>query len=111
MQHLQRFHERFQRIDARHAEAIEYHRKAHHIRNDDTQPLYALVEDHEAQGNIDRAREIASMTDAIPVGILYRNPKVPCYEDLRETSHLRTTEFVKAGLEAEFDKFTVWPSQ
>ncbi len=37
-------------------EAIEYHRKAHHLKEDDTRPLYALVEDHEAKGDLDRAR-------------------------------------------------------
>jgi len=59
--------------------------------------------------NIDRAREIASCLDPIPMGILYRNPEVPCYEDLRRSDALRTPEFLKKGLEAEFDKFTVWP--
>jgi 2-oxoglutarate/2-oxoacid ferredoxin oxidoreductase subunit beta len=43
------------------------------------------------------------------VGILYRNPEVPCYEETRHAGQLRTTEYVKSGLEAEFDKFTVWP--
>lgn len=71
--------------------------------------VYRNQEQHDPS-NLDRAREIASITDAIPVGILYRNREVPCYEDLRETDYLRTTEFVKAGLEAELDKFTVWPS-
>ena len=33
--------------------------------------------------NMNRAREIASTDDPVPVGILYRNPDVPCYEDLR----------------------------
>jgi 2-oxoglutarate ferredoxin oxidoreductase subunit beta len=59
--------------------------------------------------NLDRAREIASNTDLIPVGILYHNPAVPCYEELRWSAKLRTTEYIKAGLEAEFDKVTVWP--
>jgi 2-oxoglutarate/2-oxoacid ferredoxin oxidoreductase subunit beta len=59
--------------------------------------------------NLDRAREVASMNDPIPVGILYRNPDVPCYEELRHAGQLRTTEYIKAGLEAEFDKFTIWP--
>jgi 2-oxoglutarate ferredoxin oxidoreductase subunit beta len=59
--------------------------------------------------NIHRAREVASGTDPIPVGILYRNPEVPCYEETRHAGQLRTTEYVKSGLEAEFDKFTVWP--
>ena len=60
-------------------------------------------------GDLNRARELASDTDCIPVGILYRNPEVPCYEDLRASTRLRTTEYVRAGLEAEFDKFTIRP--
>jgi len=61
--------------------------------------------------DIDRAREIASVEDPIPVGILYRNPEVPCYEDLRLSGGLRTAAMVRAGLEAEFDRFTVWPDE
>jgi 2-oxoglutarate ferredoxin oxidoreductase subunit beta len=59
--------------------------------------------------NIDRAREIASSKDSIPVGILYRNPSVPCYEDLRLSDKLRTPELTRTGLNAELDKYTVWP--
>jgi 2-oxoglutarate/2-oxoacid ferredoxin oxidoreductase subunit beta len=61
--------------------------------------------------DIDRAREIASGADPIPVGILYHNPDVPCYEDIRRSRMQRTPEMTRAGLEAEFDKFTVWPEQ
>jgi 2-oxoglutarate ferredoxin oxidoreductase subunit beta len=64
---------------------------------------------HDA-ANIDRAREVASKMDPIPVGILYRNESVPCYEDLRRSPKMRTPELVRSGLEAEFDKFTVWAS-
>jgi len=70
--------------------------------------IYKNQERHDPS-NLDRAREIASSTDPIPVGILYRNSEVPCYEDLRSTGELRTSARIKAGLEAEFDKFTVWP--
>jgi 2-oxoglutarate/2-oxoacid ferredoxin oxidoreductase subunit beta len=59
--------------------------------------------------NIHRAREIASSLDLIPVGILYRNEDVPCYEDLRRSGEPRTIQMIRKGLEAEFDKFTVWP--
>jgi len=59
--------------------------------------------------NLNRARELASETDQIPVGILFRDPSVPCYEDLRQTGKLHTPELIKSGLEAELDKFTVWP--
>jgi len=59
--------------------------------------------------DMNRAREIASSTDPIPVGILYHNPEVPCYEDIRSGGPLRTTGLIEQGLNAEFDKFTVWP--
>ena len=59
--------------------------------------------------NIDKAREIASLEDPIPVGILYRNPDAPCYEDLRHAGQLRSPEYIRAGLNRELDKFTVWP--
>lgn len=42
----------------KHDEAIEYHRKAHHLKEHDTRPLYALVEDYEAKGDMDRARAV-----------------------------------------------------
>jgi 2-oxoglutarate ferredoxin oxidoreductase subunit beta len=72
--------------------------------------VYKNQEQHDPS-NLDRAREIASYIDPIPVGILYRNPDVPCYEDLRRSTQLRTAEFIKSGLNAEFDKFTVWPQE
>jgi 2-oxoglutarate ferredoxin oxidoreductase subunit beta len=71
--------------------------------------IYRNQQEHDPS-NIDRAREIASIDDPIPVGILYRNEEVPCYEDLRHAGQLRTPDYIRAGLEAEFDKFTVWPS-
>ena len=69
---------------------------------------YRNQQEHDP-ANIDRAREIASLDDPIPVGILYRNPQVPCYEDLRHPARLRPPEYIRAGFEAELDKFTVWP--
>jgi 2-oxoglutarate ferredoxin oxidoreductase subunit beta len=59
--------------------------------------------------DINRAREIASSQDPVPVGILYRNPDVPRYEELRHAGMHRTPDLVRTGLESEFDKFTVWP--
>jgi 2-oxoglutarate ferredoxin oxidoreductase subunit beta len=59
--------------------------------------------------DIHRAREIASSHEDIPVGILYQNPDVPCYEDIRLTKELRTPERTRAGLNSELDKYTVWP--
>ena len=61
--------------------------------------------------DIDRAREIAGQPDVIPVGILYRNPAVPCYEDLRRSDRIVTPEWTRSGLNAELDKYTVWPQE
>ena len=72
--------------------------------------VYKNQKEHDPM-NLDRARELASVVDPIPVGILYRNPEVPCYEDTRRSAQLRTPEYIKAGLESEFDKFTVWPDE
>src|SRR5208282_198075 len=72
--------------------------------------VYKNQQEHDPL-ELDRAREIASVEDPIAVGILYQNPEVPCYEDLRLSGQLRTTDYVRAGLEAEFDKFTVWPAE
>jgi 2-oxoglutarate/2-oxoacid ferredoxin oxidoreductase subunit beta len=72
--------------------------------------VYRNQQEHDPS-DINRAREIASLDDPIPVGILYQNPEVPCYEDLRHAGQLRTAEYIKAGLEAEFDKFTIWPDE
>ncbi len=70
--------------------------------------VYRTQEEHDPS-NINRAREIASSADPIPVGILYHNPEVPCYEELRDAGQRRSTRFIKTGFEAELDKFTVWP--
>ena len=70
---------------------------------------YTNVLEHDPS-NIDRAREIASSEDPIPVGILYRNPAVACYEDVRHAGQMRTAHHTRVGLEAEFDRFTVWPA-
>jgi lipopolysaccharide biosynthesis regulator YciM len=53
------------RSQGKHAEAVEYHTKAHHLKGDDTRPLYALVEDHEAKGELDRARALLGKILAI----------------------------------------------
>ena len=70
--------------------------------------VYKNQEQHDPM-NINRAREIASLQDPIPVGILYNNPSVPCYEDLHNRGQQRSARHIKAGLDTEFDKFTIWP--
>lgn len=53
------------RSQEKYADAIEYHRKAHHLKEADTRPLYALVEDYEAQGDMERARSVLGRIIAI----------------------------------------------
>ena len=70
--------------------------------------VYANQKAHNP-ADLNEARVIASSSDPIPVGILYHNPDVPCYEDLRHAGELRTAALIQQGLEDEFDKFTIWP--
>jgi len=54
--------------------------------------------------DLNRAREIAADSDNIPVGVLYRNPEVPCYEEHRRVredrarSRVRQVHDLAAGL-------------
>ena len=70
--------------------------------------IYKNTEVHDPS-DINRAREISGLQDPIPVGILYHNPNVPTYEETRHAGAPRSTRYIKSGLEAEFDKFTIWP--
>ena len=54
------------------------------------------------------AQELARMSDGLPVGILYRNDAVPCYEDLLAPRRLPVASRI-AALEHELDRFTVRP--
>jgi len=76
--------------------------------SDGVSRLYKNQLNHDPS-SLEQARNIASNTDPIPVGILYRNPEVPCYENLRHKGLLRTAALSRNGLNAELDKFTVWP--
>jgi 2-oxoglutarate ferredoxin oxidoreductase subunit beta len=68
--------------------------------------VYRRQEAHDPS-DLDRAREIASLSDQIPVGVLYRNGDVARYEDVRDPGRTYTSETVKAVLEKEFDKFMI----
>ena len=53
------------------------------------------------------ARSLAVTPDKLPVGILYHNPEVTCYDDLPAHTKRMTAEDKVAALEREFDKFMV----
>jgi 2-oxoglutarate/2-oxoacid ferredoxin oxidoreductase subunit beta len=59
--------------------------------------------------DINAARVMADRKDVVPVGILYRNDDVPCYEDVRAPDRIYTPDMIKGVLDREFDKFTVEP--
>jgi len=71
--------------------------------------IYHNQEEHDPTDR-NRAREIASTYHPMPVGVLYRNPDMPCYEDLRKPDRLYTPDIVKGVIEEEFDKFTIHPT-
>ena len=70
--------------------------------------VYKNREEHDPL-NLDRAREIAAMTDSAPVGILYHNKETPRYDDIRDPNTLYTADTVKSALNGELDKYTIWP--
>ncbi len=76
----------------------------------DLAKIYRRQEEHDP-GDLDRARRIASITDPIPVGVLYRNSDVARYEEVRKPDRLYTPDAIKDVLEEEFDKLTIWPAQ
>ena len=76
--------------------------------NPDLGRIYRNQEEHDPSDR-NRAREIASSHDPIPVGVLYRNPDIPCYEDHQVPDRLNTAEGVVEFLDTEFDKFTIQP--
>jgi 2-oxoglutarate/2-oxoacid ferredoxin oxidoreductase subunit beta len=74
--------------------------------SDQLAKIYTNRVEHDP-ADIHRARELASMEGKAPIGILYRNPDVPVYEDLRRPERVVTHEIRRQALEHEFDKFAV----
>jgi 2-oxoglutarate ferredoxin oxidoreductase subunit beta len=68
--------------------------------------VYPNQEEHDPS-DLNRARELASRKDVTPVGILYRNDDVPCYEDVRAAQRIYTPDMIKAALDRQFDNFAV----
>jgi 2-oxoglutarate ferredoxin oxidoreductase subunit beta len=58
-------------------------------------------------GDINRAREIASREDVIPIGLLYANPDNPRYEDMSSVGVDVTIEDKIAALDKELDRFAI----
>jgi 2-oxoglutarate ferredoxin oxidoreductase subunit beta len=72
--------------------------------------IYRQQEAHDP-ADLKRAKEIAAIGDRVPVGVLYRNDDVPRYEEAREAEGLYAPQAVEAALNAELDRFTIWPAE
>jgi 2-oxoglutarate ferredoxin oxidoreductase subunit beta len=70
--------------------------------------VYPTQEQHDP-ADMARAREIAALSDPIPVGVLYRNENIPCYEDFKAVDAAPTPAEITRYLESEFDKFAINP--
>jgi 2-oxoglutarate ferredoxin oxidoreductase subunit beta len=70
--------------------------------------IYPTQEQHDP-ADMARAREIATLSDPIPVGVLYRNENIPCYEDFKAVDAAPTPAEITRYLESEFDKFAINP--
>lgn len=55
--------------------------------------------------DLERARALAADSDHLPIGVLYRNDDVPCYEDLRRISAPHDIEHIATVVERELDAF------
>ncbi|RMH74291.1 MAG: 2-oxoglutarate oxidoreductase [Gemmatimonadetes bacterium] len=76
---------------------------------DDTMArIYKRQIEHDPS-NIHRARELAEDREHVPIGLLYHNPQVRQYCELRRPKHVMTIDRLRENLEAEFDKFSVVP--
>ena len=71
--------------------------------------LYKTQEEHDPS-DIQRAREISAMHDKVPIGILYRNPNVPTYDEIRAPERAPTIDQRQDMLESAFDKFGIFPT-
>jgi len=57
--------------------------------------------------DISAARDLAEDQSVIPVGLLFRNPNAPCYEDLSSRGEDMTPEQKLVGLNAALDTFSI----
>jgi 2-oxoglutarate ferredoxin oxidoreductase subunit beta len=75
--------------------------------SDDLAKVYKNHIEHDPS-DLNKAREIASMDGKVPVGILYRNPEVACYDELQKPTRNITMEMRREALEKELNKFAVY---
>jgi 2-oxoglutarate ferredoxin oxidoreductase subunit beta len=57
--------------------------------------------------DLNRARELVGQEGIAPVGVLYKNENVACYDELRRPPRVVTMEMRKKAMEAQFDRFAI----
>ena len=73
-----------------------------------TAKVYKTRETHDT-ADLNLARAVAAREDKVPVGIIYRNESVPCYDDLRKPARLHSPEQARSVLDRAFDRFGIFP--
>lgn len=69
------------------------------------------VQEEHDPSDLNRAREQAGRRDRIPLGILYRNPDVPRYDQLAQPKRKSSVEAIRGVLDREFDTYTIEASE
>lgn len=59
--------------------------------------------------DLKKAQEIAQIEDKVPIGILYQNEDLACYDEQQKARRVFSIEKRKEALESEFDKFAINP--
>ncbi|HEX6200590.1 MAG TPA: 2-oxoglutarate oxidoreductase, partial [Thermoanaerobaculia bacterium] len=68
--------------------------------------MYKNRREHDPS-NLAGARELAGMTERLPIGLFYRNPAAPRYEAFTEAGLGMTADEKVANLERELDRFAI----
>jgi 2-oxoglutarate ferredoxin oxidoreductase subunit beta len=74
-----------------------------------TAKIYKRQEHHDPS-DLNRARELAEMSDRVPMGILYRNEEIGRYNEISRSGILPTWERRAEVLESAFDRFGIQAS-
>lgn len=77
--------------------------------SDAMKKLIRNTESHDPS-NLHRAREIASWDDRIPLGLLFCDETVPCYDEIQRPKKIFDADDRRAMLESAFDRFGIFPT-
>jgi 2-oxoglutarate ferredoxin oxidoreductase subunit beta len=72
-------------------------------------PVLKMYKNHQEHdpSNLGEARELADDGERLPIGLFYRNPDAPLYDDFTEVGLDMPVEEKIQGLEKELDRFAI----